>query len=85
MNNELKSVEYFLLCLMQDTILPLFIAVLELMSAVCALSNFYGSRRRFPPGTQKLSARSPNPYPQIYDKYVISVFTPPPLNSDIWG
>ena len=52
MKDKLKSVEYFLLCLLQDTTLPLFIAIFELMSAVCALSNFYGSRRRFPPWTE---------------------------------
>ena len=40
------------------------------MSAVCALLNLYGSRRRFPPWTEFASARSPNPYPQYKVKNV---------------
>ena len=49
-----------------------FIALFQLidMSAVCALLNLYGSRRRFPPWTELASARSPNPYPQYKVKDV---------------
>ena len=40
------------------------------MSAVCALLNLYGSRRRFPPRTEFVSARSLNLYPQYKVKDV---------------
>ena len=49
-----------------------FIALFQLrdMSAVCALLNLYGSRRRFPPRTEFVSARSRNLYPQYKVKDV---------------
>ena len=72
MKDKLKSVEYFILCLLQYSTLPFIIALFELIvkSAFCALWNFYGSRRRFPPRTEFVSARSPNPYPQYKVKNV---------------
>ena len=74
MSGKLKSVEYFILCLIQDASFPLFTAIFELMimdmSAVCPLLNFYGSRRRFPPRTEFVNARSRNPYLQYYGRSV---------------
>ena len=54
MNDELKTVEYSILCTLLHTTLPLFIAIFELMGmwAFCTLFNFYGSRRCFPPRTE---------------------------------
>ena len=71
MIDKLKSTEYFI-PFPNTRYYTFFIALFQLrdMSAVCALLNLYGSRRRFPPRTEFASARSPNPYPQYKVKDV---------------
>ena len=72
MIDKLKSTEYFI-PFPNTRYYTFFIALFQLidMSAVCALLNLYGSRRRFPPWTEFASARSPNLYPQYKVKDVI--------------
>ena len=71
MIDKLKSTEYFF-PFPNTRFYTFFIALFQLidMSAVCALLNLYGSRRRFPPWTEFASARSPNLYPQYKVKDV---------------
>ena len=71
MIDKLKSTEYFI-PFPNTRYYTFFIALFQLidMSAVCALLNLYGSRRRFPPWTEFASARSPNLYPQYKVKDV---------------